>query len=48
MIMNFWVQVALTINQQCNPIAFDAWEPYYYKLYIVYTVSAPLFASSPP
>ncbi|KAF2758416.1 general substrate transporter [Pseudovirgaria hyperparasitica] len=36
MIMNFWIQAALTINQYVNPLGFDHLKPNY-KLYIIYT-----------
>ena len=39
MIMNFWVQVALTINTYVNPIPIDgAWKNSQWKLYVCYTV----------
>ena len=38
MIMNFWVQVALVVNQYLNPIALKHLKPTY-KFYIIYTVS---------
>ena len=38
MIMNFFVQVALVINQYVNPYGFDDLHPQY-KLYVIYTVS---------
>ncbi|KAJ9608791.1 hypothetical protein H2200_006562 [Cladophialophora chaetospira] len=36
MIMNFWVQVALVINQYVNPLGFDHLKPNW-KLYTIYT-----------
>ncbi|KAL9616004.1 MAG: hypothetical protein Q9160_009075 [Pyrenula sp. 1 TL-2023] len=36
MIMNFWIQVALTINQYVNPLGFDGLDPDW-KLYMIYT-----------
>jgi MFS family permease len=39
MIMNFWVQVALVINQYVNPLGFTHLNPNW-KLYTIYTVSA--------
>jgi sugar porter (SP) family MFS transporter len=41
MIMNFWVQVALVVNQYLNPIALNKLNPDY-KFYIIYTVSQAL------
>ncbi len=38
MIMNFWIQVALVVNQYLNPIALKHLNPTY-KFYIIYTVS---------
>lgn len=37
MIMNFFIQVALTIGNQCNPIAFKNL-PHKWNLYCFYTV----------
>ncbi|OAP56307.1 hypothetical protein AYL99_09486 [Fonsecaea erecta] len=36
MVMNFWVQVALVINQYVNPLGFDHLKPNW-KLYTIYT-----------
>jgi MFS family permease len=38
MLMNFFIQVALTINQYVNPLGFSHLHPNY-KLYVIYTVS---------
>jgi sugar porter (SP) family MFS transporter len=38
MVMNFWIQVALTINQYVNPLGFQHLVPAW-KLYTIYTVS---------
>jgi len=38
MVMNFWIQVALTINQYVNPLGFSHLNPTW-KLYTIYTVS---------
>jgi sugar porter (SP) family MFS transporter len=38
MVMNFWIQVALTINQYVNPLGFAHLKPTW-KLYTIYTVS---------
>jgi sugar porter (SP) family MFS transporter len=39
MLMNFWVQVALTINTYVNPIPLDgAWKNTQWKLFAIYTV----------
>lgn len=43
MIMNFWVQVALVINQYVNPLGFEHLNPNW-KLYTIYTVSPKLRA----
>lgn len=37
MVMNFWVQVALVINQYVNPLGFKHLQPNW-KLYTIYTV----------
>jgi MFS family permease len=38
MIMNFWVQVAITINTYVNPIPMDgAWKGHEWRFYCVYT-----------
>lgn len=42
MIMNFWVQVALVINQYVNPLGFKHLQPNW-KLYTIYTVSLTMF-----
>ncbi|KAF2834947.1 general substrate transporter [Patellaria atrata CBS 101060] len=36
MVMNFWIQVALVINQYVNPLGFDHLKPNW-KLYTIYT-----------
>lgn len=41
MIMNVFIQVALTINQYVNPLGFDHLKPTW-KLYTIYAVSLPL------
>lgn len=38
MLMNFFIQVALTINQYVNPLGFEHLQPNW-KLYTIYTVS---------
>lgn len=40
MIMNVFIQVALTVNQYINPLGFDHLKPTW-KLYTIYAVSAP-------
>jgi MFS family permease len=45
MVMNFWVQVALVINQYVNPLGFKHLQPNW-KLYTIYTVSFFLLFSS--
>jgi sugar porter (SP) family MFS transporter len=40
MVMNFFIQVALTINQYVNPLGFDHLVPNW-KLYTIYAVSNP-------
>jgi sugar porter (SP) family MFS transporter len=47
MVMNFWIQVALVINQYVNPLGFEHLNPNW-KLYTIYTVSVthPLFVSA--
>lgn len=37
MIMNFCVQIALTLNTYANPIAFDFFDPHTWKFYLIYT-----------
>lgn len=39
MIMNFCVQIALTLNTYANPVAFEFFDPHTWKLYLIYTVS---------
>lgn len=39
MIMNFCVQIALTLNTYANPVAFEYFDPHTWKLYLIYTVS---------
>lgn len=39
MIMNFCVQVALTLNTYANPVAFEYFDPHTWKFYLIYTVS---------
>lgn len=38
MIMNFCVQIALTLNTYANPVAFEFFDPHTWKLYLIYTV----------
>lgn len=38
MIMNFCVQIALTLNTYANPVAFDFFDPHTWKFYLIYTV----------
>lgn len=40
MVMNFFVQAALTLNQYINPYGFEYLKPTW-KFYIIYTVSLP-------
>ncbi|KAF2703375.1 MFS general substrate transporter [Pleomassaria siparia CBS 279.74] len=44
MVMNFWVQAALTINQYVNPLGFEHLKPTW-KFYTIYSVCPPLFPS---
>lgn len=39
MIMNFTIQVALTLNTYANPVAFEFFDPHTWKFYLIYTVS---------
>lgn len=39
MIMNFCVQIALTLNTYANPVAFAAFDPHTWRFYLIYTVS---------
>ena len=41
MIMNVWVQCALTLNTYANPVAFQYFDKHTWKLYLIYTVSPP-------
>jgi sugar porter (SP) family MFS transporter len=44
MVMNFWIQAALCINQYVNPLGFDHLKPTW-KLYTIYSVSLIYFIS---
>lgn len=48
MIMNFCVQIALTLNTYANPVAFEYFDPHTWKLYLIYTVSLLLLLSMIP
>lgn len=47
MIMNFCVQIALTLNTYANPVAFAAFDPHTWKFYLIYTVSPTYMLNSP-